>query len=442
MLHVLALPLTLLLIQSPQQPSPQQPSPARQLTLREALTLAVQRNLALARAQAEVPAANAGRRATLSAVLPRFSVGGVATRNSLEVTFGPPEDVRAILPRADWNWSLSLSQPIFAGLRDLRAYRQSKIGVDIAREGVRQTSDAVLLTTSQQFLLALEAEALIEVERQNLQLAETRRQQAQDLFDAGETTRVDVLRAEADIKAAERRVVEAERSREVAVSALRIALAIDEDLTLVEPAGGERAVPEVPSQQELVSRALGARPEVRQAGYALENAQLEVKLQKGAYLPIVTADAGFIKQKRTFPASSYGFASLNVTVPIYQGGEVGARVALAEEREKQANLALEEVERSVREDVRIALFDLEASRTNLALAEEQLQAAEAEYQQTFELYQNQELTTLDVQASEAALADARRGVATGRLLVYAAEVRAWYVTGSLTEVALSQESQP
>jgi outer membrane protein len=437
MLHVLALPLTLLLMQSPGQTPP-----TRRLTLREALTLAVQRNLTLARAQAEISAADAGRRVVRSAVLPRLSVGGNAVRNSTEVSFGPVEDIREVLPRSDWNWNLSLSQPIFAGLRDLRAYSQSKIDVEVAREGVRRTSDEVLLSTSQEFLLALEAEALIDVERQNLVLAETRRRQAQDLFDAGETTRVDVLRAEADIKAAERRVVEAERSREVAVSALRIALAIDEDLTLVEPASGERAVPVLPPQEELVSRALGARPEVRQAEYMLENAQLEVKLQKGAYLPVVTADAGYINQKRTFPASSYGFAALRVTVPIYQGGEVSARVALAEEREKQASLTLEEVQRSVREDVRLALFDLEATRTNLALAEEQLQAAEAEYQQTFELYQNQELTTLDVQSSEAALADARRAVATGRLLVYAAEVHAWYVAGSLTEVALNQESRP
>ena len=68
----------------------------------------------------------------------------------------------------------------------------------------------------------------------------------------------------------------------------------------------------------------------------------------------------------------------------------------------------------MREDVRIALVDLEATRTNLALAQEQLRAAEAEYAQTSELYQNQELTSLDLQTSEAALTDARRGRRDGR----------------------------
>jgi outer membrane protein len=300
----------------------------------------------------------------------------------------------------------------------------------------------VLLGASRQFLLALQAEALIDVERQNLELAVRRREQATALFEAGETTSVDVLRAEADIKAAERRVVEAERSREVAMSELRFALALDEDFELQSPAAGERAIPLLPEQAELLAQAYRSRPEVRQAEYSVESARLEVEKQRGAYFPVVTADAGYVRQATTFPRESYGFGAIRMTVPIYQGGEIGARVAIAEEREKQVQLALEEVRRAVREDVRLAFVDLESTRINLALAFEQLRAAEAEYTQISELYQNQEMTSLDLQASEAALAAARRGVATGELLVYAAEVEVWFAAGTLTEVALNQESNP
>ncbi|HXV62137.1 MAG TPA: TolC family protein, partial [Vicinamibacteria bacterium] len=277
---MLTMPLVLCIQQEPS-------APPRQLTLREALAIAFDRNLALARARSDVPAADAFRRLTRSAVLPHLSLNGSLIRNSTDVSFGPPDDVRTILPLVNWDLRFALSQPIFAGLRDLKAYRQSKIGIDLAREGVRLVSDEVLLTTSAQFLLALEAEALIEVERKNLELAESRRQQASDLFEAGETTRVDVLRAEADIKAAERRVIEAERGRELAVSSLRRALALDEDLELVEPSGDRRAVPLLPSAEALVTRALTARPEARRAEYALESAELEVEKQKGAYFPIV-----------------------------------------------------------------------------------------------------------------------------------------------------------
>jgi outer membrane protein len=404
--------------------------------------LAFDRNLALARARVEVSSAEANRRLYKSAVLPRLAASGSLVRNSAEVSFGPPDDVRTILPLVSWDIRLNVSQPIYAGLRELKAYRQSKIGIDYAREGVRFESDQVLLDTARQFLLGLEAEALIDVERRNLELAQRRREQATALYEAGETTQVDVLRADADIKAAERRVVEAERSRESAVSELRLALAIDEDIALAEPAGEARALPLVPAQAELLSQAYGARPEVRQAEYSLETARLQVEIERGAYYPVVSADAGYVRQATTFPRQSYGFGAIRMSVPIFQGGETAARVSIAEEREKQANLVLEETRRGVKEDVRMAFVDLEATRTNLALAEEQLRSAEADYAQTSELYQNQELTALDLQASEAALSDARRGVATGQLLVYAAEVRVWFAAGTLTEVALNQESKP
>ena len=437
---MLVVPLALLLTLAPgQEPSS---TTIRRLTLRDTLALAFDRNLALARARAEVPAAEANRRLYRSFVLPRLSVSGSVVRNSSEVSFGPPDDVRTILPLVSWDVRVNVSQPIFAGLRDLKAYRQSKIGIDFANEGVRFASDQVLLEASRQFLLALQAEALVDVETRNLELARNRLEQATALFEAGETTQVDVLRAQADIKAAERRVVEAERSRELAVSELRFALALDEDFELAPPAGGDRAVPLVPGESDLLAQAYRARPEVRQAEYSLETARLEVEKQRGAYYPVVTADAGYVRQATTFPRESYGFGAIRVTVPIYQGGETGALIAIAEEREKQASFGLEEARRGVREDVRMALVDLDASRTNLALAQEQLRAAEAEYSQTSELYRNQELTSLDLQASEAALTAARRGVATGELLVYAAEVHVWYVAGTLTEVALNQESTP
>ena len=62
------------------------------------MSLAFDRNLALARARIEVPTAEANRRLFRSAVLPRLSVNGSLVRNSSEVSFGPPDDVRTILP--------------------------------------------------------------------------------------------------------------------------------------------------------------------------------------------------------------------------------------------------------------------------------------------------------------------------------------------------------
>jgi outer membrane protein TolC len=108
-------------------------------------------------------------------------------------------------------------------------------------------------------------------------------------------------------------------------------------------------------------------------------------------------------------------------------------VAGAKSREKQAQLDLEDAKLIAREDVRRAFADLRSAETGLQLATEQLEAAQAEYEQAFDLYRAQEATSLDVSTSEASLADARRAVAEETLNRDLAELRAWHAAGALQE---------
>ena len=183
------------------------------------------------------------------------------------------------------------------------------------------------------------------------------------------------------------------------------------------------------------------RADVRQAKSALRIAELEVSKQKGAYLPTVTADAGYVWQKTSFPTDQYGYAALRFAVPIWQSGEISSRVAFARERERQARLALEEQLRTVQEDVRRALLDLETATTSLALSEDQLRAAEAEYEQVADLYRSQEATSLDIQSSETNLNDARRAVVVSRLARLFSELAVYFAAGDLKSAVL-KEDQP
>jgi len=410
-------------------------SPVRKLTLREAFEQALAANRALESARSELDVAGAQKKAALSFVLPRLALSGNLTRNSEEVSFGFGGDARTILPQNDWAFRLTLSQPVFAGLRELRTYDQSKLGVESARDGVRQSEDGALLAAAEAYLAVVEADGLIDVEQRNLALAERRRTQARAFLDAGESTRVDLLRAVADIKGVERRLVVARQARVAAEGRLRLALAIESEVEVQEP---ESAVPPVPGLDTLLARAESERPEVRRAETALRVATIEVQKQQGAYLPVITAEAGYLKQKRDFPKDQYAYAALNFNVPIFQGGEIGARVAAARGRERQSQLALDQARQQVREEVRRELLGLEAARTALALSEEQLQAADAEYNQTFELYRGQEATTLDLQSAEAGLSEARRAVLTSRLVARLQEMRVWQAAGSLKAAVITE----
>ena len=413
-------------------------APRTPLTFDEALRRALGANASVGRARAEVKAAVAQRRTFFSYILPRLGATGGLVRNSEEVSFGSTDFERVILPLNDWNVRLTLQQPVFAGMREQRAYQQAKEGVRSAEQGIRATEDRILLRTASDYIQIVGGDALVEVEEQTLALAQDRLKQARDFFEAGETTRVDVLRAESAAKAAERRLALARRDRDAAQGQLRIDLNLDGEFDVSEP---ELALPSRPDEALLLQRAEETRAEVKQSKSALRIAELEVSKQKGAYLPTVTADAGYIWQKTTFPTDRYGYAALRFNVPIWQSGEIGSRVAFARSRERQARLTLEEQLRTVQEDVRRALLDLQTAKTSLGLSEDQLRAAEAEYTQVADLYRSQEATSLDIQSSEANLNDARRAVVVSRLASMLSELGVYFAAGDLKS-AILKEVQP
>ena len=406
------------------------------LTLRAALERAFAASPSALRADDEIEAAEAQRVATKSLVLPRINITGSLIRNSEEVTFGSVDDSRTILPGTDWNARVTLQQPVYAGRREFRLYYQSKEGITLARDGKRANRDRIALRVIADYAAAVQAQALIDVERQAASLAEKRTAQAQSLFDAGEVTRVDILRAHTAHKAALRRVASAEAEAIQARSRLRIALAID---------GGDEALGAldetieiglpVPGQESLEARAL-TRAEVKQAETNVRIAELEYLKQKGAYLPVVSADMGYIRQKSSFPSDSYGYAALRFTVPLFQGGEVGARMRIAAARQHQAEVTLAETRRQAAEDIRQSLSLLEVARRTKRLADDQVMAAEAEYAQARDLYEQREATALDLEAAESALAEARRALIQARFAVLQAESSAWLAAGSLADAAL------
>jgi outer membrane protein len=416
-------------------PSAADPNGAVPLRLEEALQRALVANAQVGVAQAEVGVANARKRGARSAILPRLQATGGLIRNSQEAAFGVPPNQRVILPLNDWNLRLLVSQPIFAGLREIRAYDQAKESVRAAEQGVRATEDRILLRVAGEYITVVGGDALIEVGQQTLALAQERLRQARDFFDAGESTRVDVVRAESSVAAAQRSIALARRDRGVAAGQLRVDLDLEGEIVVAEP---RLDLPPRPDEALLIQRAEETRADLKLARSALRISELEVSRQKGAYLPTVTADAGYIWQKTTFPSDRYGYAAVRMTVPIWTSGEIGARIAVAREGERQARLTYEESVRTVREEVRRALLNLKTAETSLQLSREQLQAVEAEYEQISDLYRNQEATSLDIQSSEASLADARRAVVVSDLARLLAEFEVYFAVGDLKSAVIKE----
>src|SRR5207237_10884732 len=175
------------------------------------------------------------------------------------------------LPSTDWNSRAVLSQPVYAGMREKRAYDQAKIGIVNAKEGVLGTEDAVLLRVASNYLGVANADANIVIEQRNIELAEKRKTQSTAFYQAGEVTKVDVLRAETAIKSAQRLLASAQQQREAAESALRADLDLSGDIAVTSP---DPSLAPLPDEQTLVSKAEAVRPDVAVAQNNIRIAEL------------------------------------------------------------------------------------------------------------------------------------------------------------------------
>jgi outer membrane protein len=409
---------------------------AATLTFQQALKRTLQANRSVTRASADVDAARAQRSLARSAILPRVDLDASATQNEREVGFDLGDTTATIQPRHDWSARLTLRQPLYVGGREFKAIRQTERTIDVAEAAAESTEETTLFRTASDYLSLTEAGALIEVERKNVEVASQRRALAERMLDAGEFTKVDVLRAEAAQKAAERALAAAEQQRKEAESRMRLDLALDEEIVTVPPSF---ALPPVPGIEELTALSLASHPELKRAAASLDIARLETRKQRGAYLPVVMLNASVAKQRAAFPTSEARAVGVSVHVPLFDSGEIASRVVMAREHEKQAAAWEAEARQMIREEIVQALAGLETARKTFELAQEQLAVAGAQYLQISALYKAQEATSLDIDAAETALAEANRAVVIGSLQTKIAELRVWFAAGSLKSTLLEKE---
>lgn len=408
---------------------------AEHLSLADAVGRALEANHTVGRSRADAAAADADVRLALAERRPRFTLEGQGVWNQPDVVIPFGEDLTVrLLPEADGQANLRLTQPLYTGGRLKLAHSQARVASQRARDDLQATEDEVLLRVVTSYLGVARGDALMAVEEQSLALAEKRLYQSESFYEAGEVTRVDVLRARAAITGAERRIAGARQLRETSLGQLRVDLAATEGEnwrvewpeTLLPP-----GLEPMAAEAQLLDRAVASRPEVAAARRGLELAEMEVEAQRSERRPSLLAEGTFTQQRGNFPAERFGAVALGFSVPLYQGGRIAARTTKAELRVEQARLGLAEVELNVREAVRRLLMDLHTAETNLVLSQELLAAVEAEYAGVSALYEALEVTSLDLASAELALAEARRSVVNSKLDRDLAEVRVFFATGDL-----------
>jgi outer membrane protein len=337
-------------------------------TLGELVRAAIATHEEVQRAESQIRRAQADVRLVSSALYPRVDLNAMWTRygDAQGIEFAPGEFFE-IRPVSDWNWSADLRQTLFYGLRDWRARNVALLQRDIARLERTTTINDLTLDVAAAFYSTVAAEQGVEVAEIALEAIEGQLRVAERRFEVGEVALADVRLA---------RLVGAPELGE---------------LTTLGP------IPIPPGEDNaLMDEALQQRLEMLTLRHQMESAGLMIKIRKGGWLPELEAHAQYFQQKSIFPSEDWTSISLNLKVPVYDGGLTKSQVAKAKEDLREVELLEQEVVRFIRDQVDSAVINFRSATAALEAAEERTRSAREAFRQVEHAYRVGEASSIDL----------------------------------------------
>ncbi len=375
--------------------------PATAETLSQALSSAYKYNPTLDATRAQVRAtdeevsrANAGYRPVIT------GTGTVAYQNSNVRPDSQNEG--SVNPRTV---GVAMTQPIFRGFRVLNSVREAEASTRAARETLRSVEQSVLLQAVTAYMDVVRDQAIVRLRENNVNVLSRELKATQDRFSVGEVTRTDVAQAQA--------------RRAASVSALDLARAN----LKTSRASYERVIGHPPSKlsfprtpdrqlpktlQEAIAVSAREAPGVVGALYTEQAARHTVDRIWGELLPQVQLEASYqnsLDPSRTTDQSESTQVLGRLTVPIYEGGEVRARVRQAKHNHVSRMQQIEEQRALAQSNVIASWSRLQASRAQQQSDQVAVNASRTALQGVREEERVGQRTLLDVLNAEQELLD-------------------------------------
>lgn len=303
--------------------------------------------------------------------------------------------------------SLSLSQLLFDTFQTPLQIRQARAQANAASFTYERTRADIALQVAQQFFAVLKARAQVGLQERVLERARRLLEAAEAGFQAGTNARLDVLRAQVQVRTAEVELLSAQNQERMAMLALRNLMGVNDDFAFDIAELSEEPVEDLPSLTQLLAQALRQRPEVRESEWRRESADATRRLARLAMMPTLTVNGSYNR----YPFSSRNIDkewSVNfvISYPIFDGGRLRAELTMAEMQLEQAELTLRRTLDNVRLDVQQAYLNFQNARERLSAAQEAVREASETARLTEEAYRAGAASLLDVLNAQVALAQA------------------------------------
>lgn len=348
----------------------------RQLTLHDAVALALDEGTNARLAESQARRAEIAQREALSGLLPQSEARLQRYNESINLaTFGfeLPGQPPVIGPFNVTDAQITAAMQLF-NLAALRYYQASRAGVEASHWRLQQARNDVTISVARLYVTVQRADAQAASREASVKLFEQLARVAQDEFEAGTGTRLDVAQANVQLARAREALLRAQNDRESARIALLSAIgAPQSDEVTLAPLSAPDAPP--PSIDTALATAHDQRPELKEVEAAERAAELTLSSAKARRLPRVELNfLGDYAGNTTDEMHSSRRIGGAVAMPLFRG-EIPANIARARLELEDVHTRATAAQRNVEQQVRTSILMLQNADARVDVASETVKVA-------------------------------------------------------------------
>ena len=397
------------------------------LTLDEAVRLALSRHPDIGKARAAADALKGKIREVRAQALPEAIVTASGTRwrdpsllNASGIDKFPEELRKALIPVGinRFDYGISVKQPLYTAGKIGTALRLASVEAEGSMIDVDRAEQDLALEVVKAYYGLLWAERYRDLVAATQEQRKRHAEMARARFNNGVATEVDVLRSEVAVANGAPDLVRAENAIRQARALLNYYLARPVDFPTRTSQEFELKPWDQQDLEALAQEAERSRPELSRLRIAERSAEHQLQLARAESRLRIDATAGFgISTRLTENLFNSDFTrwnvGVNLTLPVFDGFRRSGLVAQAVANQRAVRLEREKVQQQVRLGLQQALDEVRAAQETINAARANISQAERVLTMTQENYRYGAATTLDIVDAQTALSVARTNLLKG-----------------------------
>jgi outer membrane protein TolC/ABC-type transporter Mla MlaB component len=382
-----------------------------QLTLRDAIKMALRYNLGAIESGQNAQIARGQRLLALSNLLPQVSAG--ASENVQQVNLGTfgLNGLKTGIPTVVGPFSYSsvdasVSQILFS-YESIQRFRAARTAEQAAQLSYQDILDVVTLTVGNAYLQIIEADSRIKTQEAQVQNARALYNRAVDQVQAGTAPRIEATRTEVQLHTEEYNQSIARNNFQVAKLALgrAIGLPLGQQFELADALPYSDISPL--SVDEALQIAYKSRSDFRSALASQKVAAQTLSATKGERYPVVAVNGDYGDIGSTFGHSHGDFTfQAGIRVPLFTGGRIKGDITQAEAELRQRKAEAENIRGQIDYDVRTAFLNLNAAKEQVTVAKQNVELANENLARSKDRFSSGVTDSVEVVQAEQSLASA------------------------------------